>query len=244
VIKTTGIILSIIPYSETSLIFKVLAWDKAQISILAKGWRKKSEPLLKNWEYAFILYEPKNEGLYLLKEAGALRDFSAFPSAATWAAAECGIELISKIIIAPAEAQNYYTLLREYLSYLEKVEVGGILIFWRLMHRVLRMMGIGIRFCHCDICQSQSEPMAMNAAGDLICAECYHSLAPDGQYQILSPMAREVLQLLPEIGNHLSALKLNRDVIDELNRLFFAYYAAHQKQTLKLKSLSVLIQFY
>lgn len=243
-IDSIALVLSIIPYSESSIVIKALTWDRAQISILAKGWRKKADPLLRFWEYEFTLYEPKEDGLYLLKEANALQDFSSYPNAATWAAAECGAELLLKIIIPSSEATHYYTLLREYLLYLRKVESNGILIFWRLLQRIFKMMGIGMRIEHCAICNSTADPVAMNAVGELICAQCFQSLPPENHYQSLRPMSQKVLILLPEIGKHLKTLKLNREDIAELNQLFLAYYSAHQRQTLKLKSLSVLSQFY
>jgi coenzyme F420-reducing hydrogenase delta subunit len=82
-----------------------------------------------------------------------------------------------------------------------------------------------------------------NAAGH-ICQECFGDLSESGQYTLLSQDATEILRLLPEIGMHLDRIKVSTVAVSELNRYFLQYYQVHQKQTLKLKSLSVLCQFY
>ncbi len=243
-IKSTGIILELIAFSESSFILKVLTFDRAQISVIAKGWRKKPEPLLRFVEYELCLAEPREEGLYILREASPRQDLSHYPNTATWAAAEAGAEFISKIIISPTEAKAYYTLLREYLRYLEKTPTNAVLIFWRLILRIFEMMGIGLRLQYCDICKAALPALARNSSGDLICKICYADLPANGQYQPLSSDAQTILHLLPEIGKHLDKITLTGAVLSELNRLFADYYAAHTKHTLKLKSLSVLSQFY
>nr|MDK2850942.1 repair protein RecO [Candidatus Cloacimonadota bacterium] len=243
-IKTTGIITELIPYSESSYIAKVITYDKAQISIIAKGWRKKNEPILRFFEYDFCLSEPKEEGLYILKELCVIKDFSSYPNSSTWAAAEAGMELINKIIIPLSEAKDYYTLLREYLGYLQKVSKNGILIFWRMLLRIFKMMGINFDPELCDRCQCLTSPVAMGHNGDLICQNCLQEMFDTHEYRTLSSTAQRVLTLLPQIGNYLETIKLDRAVTEELNNLFLDYYSSHNKQTLKLKSLSVLSQFY
>jgi hypothetical protein len=61
---------------------------------------------------------------------------------------------------------------------------------------------------------------------------------------VLSPNSSKILQLLPEISRHLQELKLCRKDLIEINTIFEGYWLAHHKQALKLKSLSVLVQFY
>ena len=244
-IKSMGMVLSIFPYSESSLILKVLSWDRSQISIIAKGWRKKPQPILRFVEYEFTLYEPKKEdGLHLLSELCQSRDYSTYASTSTWAAAEAGAELCAKIIIPVSEAKQYYTLLIQYLEYIAPLKENAILIFWRFVLRLFTMMGIGIRLHRCDCCCLPGEPFAYDASGEIICEDCLQNLPFSDRYTALSPMSRKVLHLLPEIANHLQDIRLTRSDVTEINHLFLSYYTAHQKQTLKLKSLSVLSQFY
>jgi len=92
-VKTVGIVLSAVPYSESSMIYKALCRDMGHISIIAKGIRKQDAGLCHLQEYELHLLEPKEEGLYLLKDFQEQRDYSIYPTAATWAAADCGAEL-------------------------------------------------------------------------------------------------------------------------------------------------------
>lgn len=242
--KSIGIILGLIPYSESSQILKVFNAEKAQISVIAKGWRKKQEPLLRFGEYEFNLFEPKEEGLYILKEAGLLQDFSQYPSTSTWATAEAGAELLSKILISASEAGEYYALLHNYLSYLQKLENNAILIFWRLFLRVFKLMGINPELNKCSICGSDDGPAAFSGASETICKSCFSQVINRDYYVALSLEERNILSLLPEIGKHLDSIIPDAEAVNKLNAFFLAYYSAQQKQTLKLKSLSVLSQFY
>jgi len=243
-IKLHGIVSGIIPYSDSSQILKVLSWDRAHLSIMAKGWRKKPEPLLRFCEYEFSLYEPKTEGLYLLKEASLMEDFSSYPTTQSWAAAEAGMELISKIMIPITESDQYYVLLREYLIYLQKTGNNGILIFWRLFLRIFKLMGIANENTGCHICGKQKLVYAIDGCSEHICKDCYMSRENIYPYTVFSDSAQKILALMPEIGLHLNELRLTKGLVAELNSYFLNYYIAHQKQTLKLKSLSVLSQFY
>jgi len=243
-INTIGIILEMIPYSESSWVLKLISWDKAQISVIAKGWRKKAEPLLRFVEYDFSLSEPREEGLYILKDLASLQDFSQYPATSTWAAAEAGAELLARIMIPQPEAKQYYTLLRQYLAYLQNVDKNGILIFWRLMLRLFVILGIDMKLDHCERCQKDCRPAAQSPAGDLLCNKCHMELVGSNGYEALSPQARSVLHRMPEIGRHLKSIALDKNTISEINKLFLNYFSSHHKQTLKLKSLSVLSQFY
>lgn len=242
--RILGIVIGIFPFSESSQILKIISQDRAQISVIAKGWRKKQEPLLRFAEYEFNLYEPKEEGLYILKELSLLQNYAQYPSTSTWAAAEAGAELISKIIMASSDAPSYYELLRNYLGYLQTIDKNAILIFWRLFMRIFKLLGIDLNISKCSLCHTECVAFAYNAASDIVCESCYKETANKDNYHSLSQNAGKILSLLPFIGYHLQETELSFNDVEELNRFFFAYYYAHQKQTLKLKSLSVLGQFY
>lgn len=243
-IKTVGLVLNTYPYSESSLILKIISWDHGPISIIAKGIRRKQESLMRFGEYEFQLYPPKEEGLYLLKDHSLIRDFSSYPSPQSWAAADCGLELFSKILFPQPDNKEYYTLITEYLKYLQKTKHNGILIFWRMFSRLLRMMGVPLNFSICAICGKECQPVAYNPSGELICAECKATLPFDHVYHDLSLNAQKIIELLPEIGNHLEEIKVNQVDITQINELFLFHYSSMQKQNMKLKSLNVLCQFY
>lgn len=239
-IKSYGIILNTFPYSESSQILKVLTWDRAQISIIAKGWRKRNEALLPLVEYDFILYKPKEEGLYLLKEASPLRDFSSYASPSAWAAAECGAEIFGRILFPLEDNSQYYTLFSEYLGYLGKVKQNAILIFWRMLLRLYHLMGIPLKLTHCSSCQKEVPTTFLSPASEPLCQPCAKSLPLGYEIEALTDTTLSVLKLLPEIGNHLESIKLTQKDISQINRIFGAHFEQRQKQKLKLKSLDVL----
>ena len=176
----------------------------------------------------------------MLKESREIQDYSRFPSTSTWVVADAGLEFLGNILIPAHEAQEYYALMLSYLGYLQNVSQNAIFILWRLMLRVYQLLGIGAELNFCMACHSQSAPMAFDASGRVYCAKCL----PQVKAKPFSPQAREILRLLPEIANHLDAFQPDRGVIAEINELFSAYFFAQYKKTLKLKSLSVLSQFY
>ena len=210
------------------------------ISIIAKGIRKQDAGLCHLQEYELHLLEPKEEGLYLLKDFQEQRDYSIYPTAATWAAADCGAELLMHLIIPAYEAGAYYELLCNYLGYLQKVDANAVLILWRLFMRVYANLGLAPKLGVCAVCNEATEIAGYSRDMELSCQNC---LCAEGAHYF-SPLARRILALLPEIGNHLQDLILDRAVVQELNTYFTNYFYAHYHKTLRLKSLSVLCQFY
>lgn len=246
--KLRGILIKQSDYSDSSLILKFFAMEHGLISVLAKGIRRKTEKQQLNnlCEYELGLYEPREGGLWLLYEQDLLRDYSAFPSSATWAAAQSGLELVCQIISSPEEQHVYYQLCLSYLGYLQNVQSNAVLIFWRFFLRVIKQSGIGSPLDECCACHHTGvDYLAYDLyQGGLLCANCYAEIDMREHLQCLSPTTRIVLRMMPEIGKHLNELKLGSTELAELNDILCKYWQAHHKQTLKLNSLSVLTQFY
>ena len=246
--KLLAILIKQSQYSESSLILQFFTRQQGMISVIAKGIRKKNEKqqLLPLCEYELIAYEPKEPGLWLFSEANITRNFSVYPSSATWAAAETGLELISHLIISQEDIATIYDLTISYLEYLKKVEKNAILIFWRFLNRITILSGIGNPLSYCCLCKNPLDvPNAyLKTKGGFVCEKCLPEINPDNALMILSPPARNILTLLPEIAIYLEDIKINRAVVNEINTVFALYWEAHHKQTLHLKGLSVLAQFY
>ncbi len=247
-VKLHGFVLKQSEYSESSLIIRFLSKEHGVIGIIAKGFRKNSEQrqLLNMGQYELGVVEPKEAGLWLLYDFDLLCDNSVFPASATWVAAECGLELLSKMIAPHEDFALLYQLAQSYLAYLHGVTDNAILIFWRLFFRVLRLSGIGSPLDACCVCNSalRNYKVIDRQHWGFVCRDCEAEISDAEQVQHLSPESVEILRLLPEIGNHLQSFKLGRKEVAEINHLLEMYWDAHHKQTLKLKSLSVLSQFY
>jgi len=247
-VKLTGILIKISEFGDSSLIYRFFTAEHALIGVLAKGIRKKAERqlLIPFSEYEICVYEPKEAGLWLLESAYLQRDYSVFPSSETWATAACGMELISQIIIPHDEHQSTYNLAISYLEYLCKTPNNAVLIFWRFFNRIIILSGIGNPISHCSMChkETRSYKALLATAGGLVCPDCYPEIVLNENLIVLSSNSSIILQLLPEIANHLQEIQLTRKDVLDINTIFQSYWQAHHKHPLNLKSLSVLAQFY
>ncbi|MDD3235340.1 MAG: DNA repair protein RecO [Candidatus Cloacimonetes bacterium] len=247
-VKLQGILIKQSEYSDSSLILRFLSKEQGIIGVIAKGIRKQTEKQQLNnlCEYNLGLYEPKEAGLWLLYEHDWVRDYTEYTSPATWAAAECGLELISQMVVSPEENLQLYELTLSYLDYLQGVSANAVLIFWRLWLRLLRFSGVGSPLDACCCCH---KPLSLYNVIDLqnsglICRPCINDLHNMDSLVFLSPTSAEILRLMPEIGKHINEIKICKQELTEINSLLEKYWDCHYKQTLKLKSLSVLSQFY
>lgn len=238
--KCLAIIANSLPYGDSSQICQAFSPELGAFSLIAKGIRRKGCTLQKMCEYELSLHPPKEEGLYLLKDAWLKRDYSSFGSTESWVAADCGMELLGKLMIALPEAPEYYKLLVDYLGYLGKVKRNSIFIFWRFFLRIFRFLGIPLETDFCDICKTPQRIMAFDNSGGIYCKEC----GTYAHFQAFSPLARELWQALPTIARHLDDYQPDRTSLSQINSLLLCYMESQHKKSFQLKSLKVLMQFY
>ncbi|GAB1366578.1 hypothetical protein MASR1M36_14490 [Candidatus Cloacimonadaceae bacterium] len=243
--KLNAILIKQSEYGDSSLIYRFFTSEHGQIGVLAKGIRKNQEHLLALCQYELNVFEPKEPGLWLFAEASLLKDYSAFPSTSTWAAAECGMELVSQIIIPQEDIGAVFDLALSFLVYLQKTPVNAILILWRFMLRVTIFSGIGNPFASCCLCEKAFSHYSayLRSKGGMLCKACSRDMSPNDDLFWLSETSSRIIGLLPEIGNYLTEIKLSPPTINEINSVFEYYWLAHHKHPLKLKSLGLLSQF-
>ena len=245
-VKDISIILKLSHFGESSLIVQAICRNLGSISFLAKGLRQKpsSPPLQPLWGYELTLYEPLETGLYLFCEASPVTERS-YPDPKRWSTALCGAELISHLVVSADEHALYFDLLSGYLDYLLKMEGEPLPLFWRLFIRVMQLQGLKLELDLCASCGATTSPAAyLKRDAGLICESCSRQDYSQDETNRFSPGARDLLTNLPSIGSCLGELKLSRPIVRELNEFFSHYYQGHTHQTLKLKSLSVLEQYY
>lgn len=247
-LKDDAILFRIIQYSDSSLILKAFARQQGLVSLLAKGIRKKAEGslLCPLNSYEFSFYGPGEYELCLLTELSLLKENKLSHKIEAWSAAQCATELYSQLFLTMEESPAWFTLLGEYLDYLEKTEGRAILIWWRFLLRVFKMLGTPLEPEVCGLCTNElSAPAFWEKAGaSIICGECLGSAYDTSRYARLSPMAVRILTLLPRIGLYLNELNPDGESVAQLNELFSQHYQAHFHKALNLKSLGVLEQFY
>ncbi len=246
-IRLVGCLAKLSEYSDSSLILRAFTRELGSLSIIAKGIRKTQSrnQLCPLNEYEFSVYEPREQGLYLLAEACPVkeRDLSGRPE--VWAAAECGLELYASLIIPVEESGEYYRLLTSYLDYLAGLESNAVLIWWRFLLRTFALLGIHFHPDLCSVCGEVAVAAATaRGSAELACEACLSGQRDRDRWDPLGEQSARILALLPQIGNHVAGLRPKRESVRELNRLFEAYYSDHFGRELKLRSLKVLEQFY
>ncbi len=245
-IKDTVTILNTYPYSDSSLIVKAIAKENGLIDIIAKGIRKKSDSFILQAlnDYELTLYPPREGELHLLKESSLLKE-RHYEGAKNWATALCGAELMQKQIISNDEHLLYFELLGSFLDFLLSLDAEPLPVFWRLLNRIIHLQGLALTTCICSGCKEQKPEYAYTKHdAQLYCRECTHNLTLPKDLHIFSEEASRIFYHLDHIGNHLSEIRLAKSTIQEINDFYSDYYLAHNRKTLKLKSLSVLEQFY
>lgn len=245
-IKDQVTILTTYPYSDSSLIIKALGQSSGNIDVIAKGIRKKNDSFILQAlsDYELMLYAPREGGLFLLKESTLTRE-RHYQNPKNWATALCGAELMQKQLISGEEHRQYYELLSSFLDFLIALDAEPLPVFWRLLNRIIHLQGLELKTCICSSCKQQKQEYAYTRHdARFYCQECTHNLTLPRDLHLLSEEAAQILFHLDHIGNYLNELKLSKSTIQEINDFFADYYLAHNRKTLKLKSLSVLVQLY
>lgn len=247
-LKDEAILFRIIKYSDSSLILKAFARQQGFISLLAKGIRKKAEGSLLSPlnSYEFSFYGPGESDLCLLTDLSLIKENTLSSKIEAWSAAQCATELYSQLILPMDESPAWFNLLQEYLDYLEKTEGRAILIWWRFLLRVFKMLGTPLEPGVCTLCHTvSSDVMFWDKAGvSILCRGCLGFAQNPARYEKLSPKASQIMKLLPRIGLHFHEVNPDRESVVQLNSIFAQHYQAHFHKALKLKSLGVLEQFY
>lgn len=246
--KDRAFLLRISPYSDSSLVLKAFGRQCGLLSLIAKGIRKKPEACLLSplCIYELTFYESSDSGLCLLADFSLFEEFDFTSKLENWTAAECALEFYSQLLIPADENTAWYELLRDYLLYLSSLESNAVLIWWRLLLRMFKMLGISLDPHLCSGCLSTANPLTAweKQSGRLFCSRCLDDLADPTRYELLRSKSAKILRLLPEIGQHVDTLRPDRDSVAQLNSLFSQYYQAHFHKELRLRSLDVLEQLY
>ncbi len=247
-IKERGYVSRIIEYGESSLILHIFGESLGNISILAKGIRKKKDRSLITVlnEYEFSLYEPSESGLYLYSEASCINEPICQHNPVFQAAGLCALELYHQIIIGVDECPLYYELLRKYIDYQNTIEKNHVSVFWRFFLRVLIVMGVELKLSTCHVCGKQIDDYTGydRFTCELLCHYCFSELELSNRYQLFQEDTSNVLKQLPKLSEHINSLVISRNCVVEINNYLKSYFSIHFHKQLSLKSLNVLEQYY
>ncbi len=236
-----GIILQKTIYRETSLICEILTNEAGKIKLLAKGIRKPGNPnyglLQVLSEIEFSAYRNKTSEWHILKTAELKRTFEN-GHLQTTSVLQAGGELFSQLVIPENEAETYFRLLQNYLSYTQEIKKNAIALFWRLLIRIYKLNGISPDYDHCAICgKGMPEISGYNLQKKgFVCSGC-NSPQREAMTINFSSEEQKLLKILPCIGNYLDDLEISALAAENLTQALLKHLNLHFSDHFHLKSL-------
>ena len=147
-LKTRAIVLQKTPFKETSYIVKFMTESHGVISAIVQGARKNNSKYLSHFELANcleIIYIKKKTDLHLITDSSILifneqSNHSYFQLLSI----QTVLEIYTQLIISDADSHELFLLLIKYLEYIQQVKSNHLLIIWRFLIRLLKMLGFEI----------------------------------------------------------------------------------------------------
>ena len=219
--KIRGIVVSEVPYKDSSKVLKILC-EEGVIGVVSKGCKRINSPLrvisnkLTLGEYVIYYNESK---LSTLKEGSVIDNFNNIKndlnkiSHATYIT-----DLVNQVMKQNADP----TVFSLYVSALKKIDEGinETVVMNILEIKLLDYLGVGINLNGCAKCGSTREIVTIDPdVGGYICKNCYTNEI------IYDERVRKMLRMyyLVEIDS-IKELKIKDYVIDSINKFLSVYY--------------------
>ena len=239
-----GIILKKTIFRETSIICNILTPQAGKITLLAKGVR---QPKNSNFgllqilaELEFSTHRKKDSEWHILKTC-ELKQTYENTNFQTTAVLQAGAELFDQMIIPVQEATTYFTLLKNYLSYSQKVDNNSIALFWRLLLRLFELNGITLDLMHCVSCGKETSRFNgyhLQKQG-FICPQCEIDTFPL-MVEKITAEEQELLKILPSIGNKLHKISISSTAASQITHILMSHLNLHFNDHFNLKSLKLI----
>lgn len=183
--KTSSVILSILPYRESSCIITLFTSDHGRVSGIAKGVRRNSKqtlPLERGFLIEHVVYFKSGRELQTL---GDIRIDNYFPSVRgnleKTTLRDIAFELLLLSITQSDPNPELFSLLTSFLDNLENSGSRGesFSVLWRFVFDFMVLMGFGVGFDKCTRCGEErireEGGYLLVEKGTMICGRC----APD-----------------------------------------------------------------
>ena len=197
--KAESVILSVIPYRETSCILRLFTRSLGLVHGIAKGARKSGKsatPLDRGFLLDALVYHRPNRELHTLGGLHVANFFPGIRSDLTKAAVrDIALELYLKSITQSEPHPELFDLIASFLVDMEESSRPELLfpLLWRFIHKYCLMTGFGIDTKYCKVCGGNIHHAAINTnidtaaagnryllefdSGALICGKCALSKA-------------------------------------------------------------------
>ena len=177
-ITTNAIVLKIIPYGDTSIIFRVFTKEMGKVSILAKGaWRSKNAagPFIEPINHIHIQFYNKNtRDIQILKEAGFVQQFPVLRNnLGRIILAFAIVEIIDKSILESYPHPILYRLCWRVLDKLNDENQNFWLVFAFFLYQFSLRLGFMPNLKNCCQCNKDIIRGGIDDySGELVCTDC------------------------------------------------------------------------
>ena len=246
-LEVIGIIIKKMIYRDSSLILEVLCKDIGKVSILAKGVRSgksKFAGLFESGNIVELLLSKKTTSeLYLFKDGNLVNAYFfslKFPHNLLFYSV---LEICHQLLISEEESDDMYNLLISYFEY-QKIEVkNGIAIFWRFLLRLFIISGIELNLHQCTFCKMSSSNMVAyySQRHGFLCKNCYRDHYDEFVVNF-SERTAKIINILPEIGNHLNDLNINSIMSREVTKILLLHLSEQFHKKFFCKSIDYYLE--
>jgi DNA repair protein RecO (recombination protein O) len=181
IIKTTGIVLRLDPFSKTSQIISWLTPDQGRVTTIAKGAKRTKNSLLGQYDCFYtcelLYYQTHRSSLHILKECSPLNPRTGFRS--NWRAslgASYLCDLLNRLTSPGASHPALFDWAGRTLDFLSEQGGSGPVMNWAEL-KLLKLLGVGPTLSACLACGTREFPgdRAVSfsiSRGGLLCASC------------------------------------------------------------------------
>ena len=245
-VTTTALVLSRLPWSETSQIVTVITPDLGRIGAIARGAKRASGgvgPALEPVTESQIVLTPSTSGTLAHIQSADVQDyFSATKRSLTRIALSLALcELASRATAEGEENRQAFNHLRAVLHGIDSsTDRDAVNWLWWGVLRVIDDLGYGIQVAECARCGSRTTPHRWfaPAEGGPVCGSCTGE-----NLRVWAPETQETLGWLlsteiDDLPSHRIPKRVNRDI----RNLLEDYLQYHVPYFERLKSLDVLAE--
>ncbi len=200
IIKTTGLVLRLDPFSKSSQIITWLTPDHGRTVTLAKGAKRIKNHLIGQYDCfytcEFLFYQSRHSSLHILKECSPISARESFRG--DWRAsftASYLCDLLSRLTPPGAPHPALFNWAENTLDFLSKHGTSETVLNWSEL-KLLKLLGVAPKLSNCINCRTQTFPHNRSACfsisrGGLLCEKCDR-----GQDSSILLLAHDVLGML------------------------------------------------
>ncbi len=243
--KTRAVILSMLPYRESSAIVTLYTNEYGRVNGIAKGVRKRSKnslPLERGFLIDLILYIKQGRDLHTLADINICDYYPGIRGDLyNTAIRDAAFELLLKSVMASESHPELFSLLQQFLLSLQTTDIteNRFALLWNFYMKTAELLGFALRFDCCRCCGRKiliSEGVFLIVeSGGLYCTRC-------GEVNRSLPDAYIQSTVLQKLNGSSSPLKLPSDELMRLTRLAASYCRFHLDIRPEFKSLKFIEQ--